>query len=605
VSKLLNQIRTYLAIHEKSDPVDWIQRHVSLAKDPTSASDGYVHLDPYQIMPIRAQYQAEVREVTIMAIEQTGKSACWRFSLLHKAVEYPGPTWVIYESDDKASEINEEQFDPLLRSLPQLHGQINRKTALKYRYNLANGTTIDFSGAGADITSKPKRDGVADELDTWPLTSEGIEQNLRNYKKRFRTYWVRGEGCLVKVSSPSPRKKGENQDLTRSTIGTEFRGCSPGYAGYWTLRCKKCRELSMPSHAIHNLQWECDEAEDEDGAVETVKKSTLRLVCPKCGHEHREKDAQAMNDTGAYCTGKGEEITGYDARVGYQWGALACPRVFAWAWIAEEQMASGRTADVYAQANFDNSVRGLPFRPRRKHSPNIKSIKLHCSPRPDPEELANVFFSADTQDNGWYYVARGVDTKSNLYLLGYGFVRTVQELKKAWDAPYAGIQAVMGIIDEGGHGDMPKYVEELVEREKGLYSYKGGAIGERWRHSPNKSHLILANAKQYQADLLYYMYSQDDKTNNYWFLPPEDELEDEYLEHMAAMQKSNTKKHGQEYENWESGTLADHYFDCEKQLLVLLDVAYKELKKWRKPVGNLRRGTAKTKRRKAPALETL
>jgi len=595
---MTGKLRSYLRTEPKSDPITWIQRHVSLRHDPTSAHDGLVHLEPYQLRPILAQYAPAVREVTIMAVEQSGKSACWRFPLLHKMLEYPAPRWIIYESDDKAAEINEEQFDPLLRQVPGLSGQLNRNTALKHRYNLPNGSTLDFSGAGSDITSKPKRDGVADELDTWPLTDDGIRQNLRNFRKRFRTFFARGEGCLVVVSSPSPRKKGEKQDLTTSII-SEQHGKSDG--GFWTLRCLKCNRLTMPSHATYNLQWECIGEEDDE---QYVVESSIRLECPACGHAHKERRAQRMNDGGAYCTRDGKEIVGYSEHVGCQWGALACPRVFSWLQIARAQLAAGSTADMFAQADYYNSWRGIAWRPRAKEKHGVETLRKHCAPMPDPAILANVFFSADTQDNGWYWVARGLDGEKNLWHLAHGFVRTVQELKKAWDAEHLGIQPVMGIIDEGGHGDMPKYTRQLVDAEKGLYAYKGGAFGERWRNG-SVPKTILASAKQYQADLLYYIYTQTDRTNCYWFLPPEETIDDEYFAHLAALQPRNRMKRGNEFENWEkaNNATADHYFDCEKQMLVLIDVAFKELHQWRRPVTGLRRSAAKTKRRQAPVLE--
>ena len=597
---MLKRLKAFLTVHAKSDPLAWIEENISLRYDPTSAHEGLVRLDPYQRRPILAQYQPQVREVTIMAVEQTGKSACWLFPLLHKIVEYPGPRWIIYECDEKAAAINAEQFEPLLRHVPGLEGMLNRNTVTKQRYHLPNGSTLDFSGAGSDITSKPKRDGVADELDTWPLTDAGIRQNLRNFRKRFRTFWARGEGCLVKVSSPSPRKKGATQDLTKSIIGEEF-AASDG--GYWTLRCQGCGRLSIPSHAVYRLQWEMTDDEDED--ARRVKPETLTLECPACGHGHTEAEARAMNEAGAYCTRAGDEVIGYGTHVGCQWGALACPRVFSWLAIAEAQLAAGKTADIYAQANFFNSWRGLPFKPRAKEKAGVEALKKHCAPLPDPATLANVFFAADTQDNGWFWVVRGLDRTNCLWLLGHGFARTVQELKKVWDAEYIGILPVMGIIDEGGHGDMPKYTRQLVDAERGLYAYKGGAFGERWRHG-NVAKTILASARQYQADLLYYLYSQQDRSNAYWYLPPEETLDDEYLAQVAAIQQNSRVRHGDQFENWEAPPQTpDHYFDCEKEILVIIDVALKELKQWRQPVTGLRRWQTATsgKRRRAPVLE--
>lgn len=595
---ILPQMERYLWRNPKTDPIEWIESTISLSNDPTSASTGNVRIMPYQRRPILAQYDAGVRQVTIMAVEQSGKSACWRFPMVHKMVEHPGPRWIIYESHEKAVDINSEQFDPLMRGVPQLADQMNRSTVQQRRYNLPNGSILDFSGAGADITSKPKRDGVADELDTWPLTEAGIHQNLRNFKKRFRTFWARGEGCLVVVSSPSPRKKGKKASLTRSVIRDEFLKSDEGY---WMLRCCGCGKLTMPSHAIYNLQWELTETENKNDKGEIIP-GTITLECPKCGYKHVPDQAKRMNERGAYCKKGGKELTTFNRHVGCQWGALAAPWVFSWLSIAEAQMESGTSASIHAQADFFNSWRGLAFRPSIKNDPNLHTLRKKCAPLPDPKVLGNVFLSADTQDNGWYWVVRGVDAQNNLWHLAHGFVRTISDLKRVWDAKYLGIMPILGIIDEGGHGDMPKYVKDLVHAEKGLYTYKGASIGEKWRHGKN-AYTILANAKAYKADLLYYIYSQTRPGNCYWYLPPESQLDDDYIKQILAIQPQQRRKHGDRYENWDTASsgVADHYFDCEKQMLVLLDLAYAELTSWRREVPTLRRGK-KRKGRRAPKM---
>ena len=544
------------------DVVAWIQSAVDLSRDPSAAVPGLVHLDAYQIEPIRAQYDPATREVVIVAVEQTGKSSVWRWPAAHRLLFRPGPAWVIYESDDKAEDINAEQFDPLLRSIPEIEAMLNRSTATKRRYMLRNGAVLDFSGAGADITSKPRRDGVADELDRWPLTPAGIRQNLRNFRKRFRTYWRRGEGCLVIVSSP----KGES-----SPVWDEWENSS---RGQWHLRCRACGQLTIPSHAVHCLQWEMT----PDG--ETLLPATIRLECPACGHEHAEAEAVRCNLEGAYVHAAGDNAE----RRGFQWGALACPRVFSWRQIAEAQLSAGRTADPAAQADFDNSWRGLPFRPRRTKQPVIDAIRAHCAPLPDPAGIAAVLFSADTQDDGWYWVVRGVDARGCMYLLGSGRARPFHfdRLKEAWDAKYCGLQPVLGIIDEGGHHSVE--VQQFCAATSGLYAYKGESrIGVPYKLSTTEPSRILAIAKHYQAQLLYYIYSQGRRDNAYWFLPPD--VPAEYVAQIGAPQPAKTQKHGDRYENWEppSGA-ADHWFDAEKMALVLLDFARDNLTRWRLPV---------------------
>jgi len=560
------------------EPVHWIEESINLCRDPSSAAAGMVHLDAYQREPIEAQYDPRVREIVVMAVEQTGKSSIWRWPMAHRMLFRPGPAWVIYESDEKAEDINAESFEPVLRSVPGLESQLNRLSATRRRYSLRNGAVLDFSGAGADITSKPRRDGVADELDRWPMTLSGIRQNLRNFRKRFRTYWAMGEGCLVIVSSP----RGED-----SPVADEWQDTS---RGTWHLRCAGCAGLTMPSHAVHLLQWEAS----EDGAVVA---DSLRLECPACGREHSESEASAMTASGGYVHDAPER---WDRR-GYQWGALAAvPRVFSWRDIARAQLQAGKSADVTTQADFDNSWRGLRFRPRRVQRESVDLIRQHCAPLPDPAILAQVLFAADTQDDGWYWVVRGVDQRRCTYLLGYGKAMKDDDLMAAWDASYLGIQPAMGLIDQGGHGERPKQVTALVAKHRGLYSYKGNPrIGQRWMISKTDQSLILANPGQFQADLLYYLYSQPRRDSAYLFLPPDPSQE--YVDHMAALCPDNKLKHGDRYENWHS-TAPDHWFDAERMWLVLMEYAMKHCRQWRLPMPGTQAQRVETRR---PGVEVI
>jgi len=97
--------------------------------------------------------------------------------------------------------------------------------------------------------------------------------------------------------------------------------------------------------------------------------------------------------------------------------------------------------------------------------------------------------------------------------------------------------------------------------------------------------LILANPKQFGGDLLYYIYTQNKRDNNYLFFPPD--LSDVYIEQISSWKEDKNVKDGDQYENWKP-TGPDHYFDCEKMMLVLIEFARKTLtdKQWRKGEGS-------------------
>ena len=540
-----------------STPVEWIEENIDLSKDPTSAYDGLVTLDPYQIEPINAQFESGVNEVVVQGVPQTGKSVIWRFPLLYKIAHTDGPRWIIYESDDKAEDINAQQFDPLLRSIPELAKRLEnagRFAATKRMYRFPTGP-VEFSGAGSEPTSKPARDGVADELDTWPITNPKKRKTLNSFRDRFTTWWREGQGCLAIVSSPNG---------AASAIGWEFDRSSKGR---WHLQCLGCDRATMRSSRVDNLQWEC--TEDDTVIVETI-----RMICPGCEHEHTEADAVEMNKRGRYIHAHPNH-----ARRGFQWGALASPRTKSWQWIAEMQMEAGSTAPLDVLENFAKVVKVMPYEQKTVKRDPVIAIKAHIGPLPDRDEICGTFFSADTQDNGWYWIVRSIDINRNTQRLAAGYVVSEDDLIDAWDDKYMGRQCIMGIIDEGGHrsGD----VIDIVKDRAGLYAYRGNSRLIRWAPMKDKKQArmgrMAGNARHYQSELLYYIYTQTNRDKgNYWYLP--ENVTDEYISHIGSVQPDNKTKNGNLYENWyERGD--DHYFDCEKMWRTLLDFAQDELKR--------------------------
>ena len=118
---------------------------------------------------------------------------------------------------------------------------------------------------------------------------------------------------------------------------------------------------------------------------------------------------------------------------GYQFGALASQlSAFAWLKIANAQLAAGRTGTL---EKIDDT--------------GITALKKHQAPLPEPSTLLYRFLAADTQANCFYYVVRGVDAKSNTYLLAEGKANTTAELETVWRAEYHGGKIKCGFIDEG------------------------------------------------------------------------------------------------------------------------------------------------------------
>ena len=535
--------------------IEWIESNVDLSIDPTSAGNGMVKLDPYQLAPILAQFDPDVHEVIVMAPPQTGKSMVWRLPLLYKIRFIEGPRWIIYESDAKAEDINAQQFDPLVKSIPEIKARLDlagRNSSVKRQYRFPTGP-VDFSGAGSEPTSKPERDGVADELDTWPITDGQKRKTLNSFRDRFLTWWKAKQGCLVIVSSPNSGS---------SPIGREHSDSSKGH---WHLRCLGCDELTMNSYKVHNLQWETT----ADGKV---KPASIRLICPECNCEHKEAQSVKMNEKGGYI----HQLPNAEKK-GFQWGALASPRTKSWLWIARAQMSAGHLASPEELDNYAKTVEGMPRRQKSVSRDQVEVIASHIGPLPEIDDICGLFFSADTQDNSFYWIVRALDKHRNTHLIACGNEPTEEGLIAAWDARYLGKQCICGIIDEGGHrsGD----VVDMVKERPGLFTYKGDSrVQKRWKYMAEDRHKtrLLANPKTFQAELLYYIYTKTKRdAGNYWYIL--ENASEDYRDQVGSVQPNRKVKNGHMFENWtEQGP--DHYFDCEKMCRTIISYAEDELK---------------------------
>jgi len=545
-------------------PARFAVDEITFAHDVSARQESFdPSLTPY-LMPVLEQWDFRGkghREIVVMGVEQTGKSLSWMTGLIWSFEHEPCLSMVVYPSDDKCDEVNRSKLQPIMRSVPRLAaGLAAPMSKAKNRYNFQTFISY-FQGAVERISAHSARIRIADEVDDW-LQVEGKEESpkLEDLRKRGRTF---DDSMLAIVSSP----KGNSP-----IIAPEFKKTSQGY---WHLRCKGCGELTMRSADVHHLQFETT----GDGGKEPKQAvpGSERLTCPACKHEHVYADAREMNMGGGYVH-KVPELVG--KRTGFQWGALASQwGSLDWTYIAEKQLAASSRGLVRDQANFDNSIRGLPFRPRRIDAPAVVAIESHRGPLPAVDDIEAVLFAADTQDDCFMWIARAVLKNESTALVGHGKAATITDLDAALRAEYMGVTPLLGIIDEGGH--RAKEVQAFVFERAGLLSYKGNPrIGKRWTISRENAKLLLAMPSTYQAELLYYVYTQDDREKAYWYLP--ENIDMEYIKQLAAVHENARIRGGDQYENWQA-TGPDHFFDCEKMFLALVDYAKANIpaKHWR------------------------
>lgn len=557
--RALRDVITSLTPRTCDDPRGFVESNLSFAANTMAAEKvAHLKLDPHQCEPFDCMFDEPTRAVCMVAPQQVGKSLPWQAALTTWFATMGITAYIIYESDDKAAKVNTDVLKPLMTSVPSLRAQLKMpKTFSKETIRLPN-STVYFQGSGKEAASFAVRVAIGSELDRWDGTEKRRRHILNTLRHRVRRFEKLGMSKFITESSPSTED---------GLIWEEFLSYS---RGYWHLRCLECGAL-MRSCDIRHLQWECDEGGEP-------MNDTIRLVCPECKAEFREADARALNEGGEY-------VHRYPDRVenrSFQIGALAGFRSITWAKIAETQNKAGKRGGYEAQLDLDNSIRGLPYQQRRKDSEREKALKEHCAPLPTAGNIAAVGMSADTQEDCFYYVVRAIDTKRNTYLLDEGKAPTLQALDDIWNKDYLGGPCDFGIIDRGGRRQ--RELDPFVDIRDGLWLYKGSnQIGELYQFAKDQERnpfLISAREDHHKAELLYHMYDQECRDDHYWYLPPEDQLTEEYILQMLSVQPNKRVRGGHLHKKWEApDKVADHLFDAEKMWWVIYHVMLDETAK--------------------------
>ena len=399
---LIENIKKYFSITPYKDIITWVQENIDFSQQ-ISAQRNKLDFDlyPYQ-KEILQQWQMKpgvIKNIVVVAPQQTGKTNIFVCGSLYNMVYSPCQSMIVYPSDDLAETTNKTKLFPLMKHIPALKEELDKPRSFRSDCYRFSNLVSYFQGAGSKIVSKSCKIVVGDEVDAWPPIA-GID-NVSDLKKRTRSY--NSSICFL-ISTPTTQN------------GKIWKAFQKGSQGYWYLRCKGCGELTMRSCDVHNLQFQSDEVPDIKQRV--VRPQTIRLICPKCGYQHVEADKRWMNMNGGFIHKIPQRLQKYPS---YQLGALASQlKAIDWQYIANMQLAAGKKADEQDQITFDNSVRGLPYKPRQIQKEDIQKIRDHQwkeSEAPQRDKIEMVFVTADTQDDRSVVGVWAMDVDDNLYLL--------------------------------------------------------------------------------------------------------------------------------------------------------------------------------------------
>lgn len=580
---LCDAIRKYFSIQPFMSIIPWAQKYINFSNDISAQRNNLdFSLYPYQVDIIKQWQDLDsIKTVTVCAPQQMGKTNLFVVGMLWRMIFSPSQQIIVYPSEDLAIETNQTKILPLMRHIPQLKAQLEKPRSFRSDRFAFSNCISHFTGAGRKLVSQSCQVAIGDEVDVWPVI--GKLDNVADLKKRTRSY---DSSILFLVCTPT------------QVNGKIWRSFLKSSQGFWHLRCQSCGALTMRSCDIHNLQFQTDY--DEDLKQYIVKPETIRLVCPICGYQHTEDMKRDMNINGGYIHKIPERLK---EAPGYQIGALASQLpALSWKVIANAQLEAGKRADIEVQTTFDNSFRGVPFKRRQIVKEDFQKIKTHCwkpAEQPSLDNIQMVFLTADTQDNRSVVGVFGLDVNDNLYLLQacqpqYLTLKDQQRsvINKDRDVPVVtvqdmlnkeylkrngvGLKPVFCIIDRQGHRSSD--VEYFAKRNLQVLMYQGTHMTQQnWKMSQTNRRLCLVSAKYYQTSLIYYLYSQKKRGQNYLYFYPS--IEDEVIKQIVCVKPDASKKFGHLPQNWQAENGQTHdFFDVVKMAYFAIDFAIKSFK---------------------------
>lgn len=234
------------------------------------------------VEPMDAFNDPRVREITIVAPSQVGKSEVELNVIGYIIDQDPGSTLYVQPNLDDAKKFSRLRIAPMFRDSPRLRRKVTEVKSRDSGNTVLQKTfpggmlTIVGSQSPSALASTPARYVLGDEVDRWALSAgtEGDPWSLA--AARTTTYY---NAKMVAVSTPTIKGFSRIEKLFND--GTQER---------WCTKCPDCGEW----HSISFEQIKFDFETIKAGKTMTYQINSLMWCCPSCGCAHTENEMRAQ-----------------------------------------------------------------------------------------------------------------------------------------------------------------------------------------------------------------------------------------------------------------------------------------------------------------------
>lgn len=240
--------------------------------------------------PMLAATEPDTDVITIMAGTQIVKSEtllniCGYFIMVD-----PAAILFVQPTQGAAESFAKERFSPMVAATPELTKLVALPRARDSENTISHktfpGGSLDFVGANSpvDLSSRPKRVVLSDEVDKWPPSCGSEGDPLKLAEERASTYRNVGRAKMVRTCSPTDK---ETSRIAREYGFSDQRKCF--------VPCPHCGHEQVLTWAM--VSWAADAPE------------TAAILCGGCGAFWDETDRKAAIRALEFAPGHGWKQT--------------------------------------------------------------------------------------------------------------------------------------------------------------------------------------------------------------------------------------------------------------------------------------------------------
>lgn len=333
-------LRKTLTAGEELTVSQWAEKYRVLDESSNLSGKWSNAVTPYLVGIMDTFNDPHIREVYLCKGSQLGGTEALINMLAYLIVEEPGPTMIVYPSDDLAKDISNDRLKPAFRLIPQIKKRFYENSSKELRLKFKD-MTIYLRGAGSPskLASKAIKYLFFDEIDKMGGASKKEASPYSLAMERIKTF--KSQSKVFACSTP--------------TLKTNY---------IWQLHdgADEVREYFVPCpHCGEKIRLEfkqikfCDDEEKQMSPYERAK--TSAYICPECGCVIEDRDKPRMLRSGEWRAVKKRGI-GEPKTIGFRINSLYSVFV-TWADAAEEFLKSKDDPEMLQ--NFANSWLAEPW----------------------------------------------------------------------------------------------------------------------------------------------------------------------------------------------------------------------------------------------------